>query len=1708
MVPILIHLPPPSSDTEAGSRDMREVMREKTAQAEVLYNLIAGVATEGLKAKLYGQRHIALELIATHGLVHFYAAVPVTLLSVVEKAIMTAYPGARLEQVEDHNIFNQDGRLAATMGGEMVLRAESSYPVSTYREVERDPMEALLTTLSTLGKDDGAAVQIMIRPANPNWVKASTSLTGKLRKGRHSGLNFGVADLAKAAVKAPVNPHIAQPGGMVHGQMTAPMQANLSNLELSVIEAIEEKTKHPGFEVLVRVLVSSGSVARSQQVLRDLSTAFALFERPGLNGFKFLPALDVQGLVTAFIFRFFPPELHLNVLNSMELATLFHLPDSQFTPTTNVQRQQSKQVDGPVQLPTEGLLFGHNEFRGVKKEIRLSPEDRRRHTYVLGQTGTGKSTLLENLAVQDMLSGNGFAFIDPHGDTAEKLLAMVPKHRAEDIVYFNPADTEYPLGLNLFEFTDPTQKDFLIQETINMLYKLYDPGHTGIIGPRYEHWYRNAALTLMSDPNGATFIEIPKVFTDTDYLKQKFKYLKDPTVIDFWTKEMGQTSDYHKSEMLGWFVSKFGAFQNNEMMRNIIGQTKSAFNIRDIMDQKKILIVNLSKGRVGELNSQLLGMIFVIKFQAAAMSRADMPEDQRADFSLYVDEFQNFSTDSFASILSEARKYRLNLVVANQFIGQLSQEIRDAVFGNIGTIIAHRMGPEDAEFMVKQFAPAFDASDLVNLPNYNAAVRLMVGGVPSAPFTMQNLPPLGTVNAELGLAVKQLSAAKYGLVKSVAEADIMMRLSGDGPVRQIPATTAAPTGAAQPVVAASQPAVPAPAAPSMAAPVTPVTAPITPTQVTQPLPTAAVPEVPQVAVAAPVMAPPPIGAPPVELPSAASMPQATAPTAAIAAATAKSAMPALDHMASAPPPIGAKPIDLAASAPMVAPPVAGVALNTAGQPMEPAAAIIPDEATPAVPPVVAPSQPVAVNQLTITDITGGKAPRGTDDMLNVPLVPPGSAPVAAPVAAVTVAEPTPQVPYDPALDPMADVPLMDQLPPVAPAPVEKPVERPQQPAAPVLAPVTAEPVIQMPTIPTPAPVVVPEPAVEPKVEEAYIHFVDPNMEAVLGRPVEATPSEPSSMPSTDTKALESLAAVMNAPEVKPEAPVVVVAPIVATDPSANPQFTNMAATPPPIGAAPVDLPVATIAPALTPASAPVPTPAEQPEVVAATDAVPVVMEPVVAPAPMTDSLQAPVVTTPSIPASEPVVTAPEPVAASPEPVITVAAALADNSQLMAPEPMPAAPMAAEAPEEAPPVQTPIIEQKPAEVDAPKIGPESEPKQPQDAAEPAPEAVLDDTVAEEPVEANKPAEAASLEAEAAEAAPAIVTEAAPEEKKADEPELVTTPEVAMVEPVEPAKAEVAPAKSESAKVDPISKAEEAIDELLSESLIRKDNERPRLPELTEDKPKDEPKQPAPKDKPGGRRWLESAKAETEAASGDGVASSEAAPVATPAAATPHHAYGSSHKVIQPLEPIVPIHDKIMEEAQELLQKEAAAAPEVPKPDKPAEPMESDEASAAEVAEVEPVASEPETKAVAVEPVKESIETEAENSPVLEPVPIVEPEKPMPEPDLDVELPEAESLAAEDVAAKALDAARPAKKEIAVESPAAEANRPEEKADEKKADGEEETEVTAAAPKTGTLIMPTAPKPAAAPEAPTPAEKPPKLAKGEVFVDEHGNVIIGE
>ena len=788
MVPIRIHLPPSSDDLETGGRDERDVVDEVLSEAQTMYNIIASTAMKGFKTRLYGQRHISFEIVASDGLVRYYAVVPAVLTETIKQAISAAYPAARLEEVEMENIFSQQGKMQGVIGGEFELKKDFYYPIATYQESRRDAARALLDALSGVERGDGAAIQIMFRPAPENWTNKSNQKVESIRNGKSKkGSAAGALDIMEALWKPPTY-------GMNNSSADFPQLTALENEE---IQAIEDKTKYPGYEVLTRVITSSSTAAKSQAILQSIVSAFSLFDSPRYNGFKFNMTTDVDELITAYIFRFFPQSTNKNILNSVELSTIFHLPDQNSIPTGKVERQRIRQVDGPTEPMREGLLIGVNEFRGVEKQIRLGINDRRRHTYIIGQTGMGKSKLLENLAYQDIMEGRGFCFIDPHGDSAEELLGMIPQSRMDDVIYFNPSDTENPLGFNIFEIESPEDMDFVISETNSMLKSLFDPGNTGVVGPRMENIVRNAALLLMSDPDGGTFMDIPKVLVDPEFAKQKIKYLRNQRAIDFWTKEWPASQRSNDAgELVSWVVSKWAPFESG-LINNIIGQKKSAFNIREVMDNNKILLVNLSKGKLGEAAAKLLGMVFVMKFQAAAMSRADIPEDERKDFCLFVDEFQNFATDSFESILSEARKYRLNLILANQFTTQLKDSIKDAIFGNVPNKIVGRVGIDDAEVLQKAFTPTFTAEDLTKTPNYNSITTVLVNGFPSAPFTMKLLPPIGRSNSEIREGLRKYSASKYGRPRAIVEDEIRKRLS----VNPAPKPAQRPVGPTAPQVA-------------------------------------------------------------------------------------------------------------------------------------------------------------------------------------------------------------------------------------------------------------------------------------------------------------------------------------------------------------------------------------------------------------------------------------------------------------------------------------------------------------------------------------------------------------------------------------------------------------------------------------------------------------------------------------------------------------------------------------------------------------------------------------------------------------------------------------------------------------------------------------------------------------------------------------------
>lgn len=771
MTPLLIHLPPTTDDIEAGGRDKRDVTNEAVSKAQVMYSILSSVIEKGFKIKLYGQNHFSFEIIAKDGFIRYYAIVPADLKETVKQSIQSAYPTARVEERREENIFEGGGNENAVVGAELSLRKEPYLPIATYEDTKRDAQMAMLNALSNVNKNEGASVQILFRPAQKNWFdKAKTYIenTQKGIKTKTIGASFG--DIFFDIVRAPFE----VPGE--HEKHTE--TTTISSIKQEELTAITNKMRFPAFETLIRLIASSESKPRSEAILSGLAASFSQFDSPELNGFKVNTLKDPKKLAVDYSFRVFPVKTTSNILNSVELASIFHLPEQNAIPNSQVERQLTKQVDGPARLATEGVLLGTNEFRGVKKPIYLDDDNRRRHMYVIGQTGMGKSVFLENIAFQDMCDGRGFAFIDPHGDAVEALLQRVPEERIDDVIYFDPADIEHPVGMNMFEYTSEDQKDFIVQEGISMLQSLFDPNNQGFFGPRGQHMFRNAALLLMADPKGATFIDIPQCFTDPEFVKSKLKYVTDKAVYDYWTKEFPASQKSNDAgEVITWFASKWGPFLSNTIMRNTLGQVKSGFNIREIMDNKKIFLVNLSKGRLGDINANLLGMIFVMKFQQAAMSRQDIPEHERKDFCLYVDEFQNFATDSFESILSEARKYRLNLIVANQFMTQLTDKIREALLGNVGTIICGRVGVTDADLMVKAFTPTFTAEDLTKTANHSAICKVMMFGMPSSPFTM-NLPaPMGEPNEELMNTLKVYSATKFAKTRSEVEKEIQDRWS-------------------------------------------------------------------------------------------------------------------------------------------------------------------------------------------------------------------------------------------------------------------------------------------------------------------------------------------------------------------------------------------------------------------------------------------------------------------------------------------------------------------------------------------------------------------------------------------------------------------------------------------------------------------------------------------------------------------------------------------------------------------------------------------------------------------------------------------------------------------------------------------------------------------------------------------------------------------
>ncbi len=726
------------------------------AMEQIISTLVSIKKSTG-RFNLKPQAHLSFELVALHESIKFFITVNKSLQDLVEKQIHGAYPDAEITVVPEYNIFTESGQTAYA---QLNLKSGDYLPVKTFRDLPTDPLASLTSALAKMGEGEGAVVQLIIAPSDNRWKEAGKKWLKKEK-------DPGKPDSPKAPPDA------------------------------KQIEAVEGKIAKAGFETIIRIVISSGSKDNAKQHLANIKSAFEQFSGP-YNSFsgakiqdglwkslaiKFLKSLQLpvktaeEMFMEEFIFRYLPRGVKLPVLTADEITSIYHFPNKSIE-TPHLAWLPSKRAPAPDKIPSEGLYLGKSIFRGTSRPVYISDPDRQRHMYIIGRTGGGKTQMLMSMALQDIVAGKGVAFVDPHGDAAEDLLQLIPPERAKDVIYFDPGDTERPFGMNMLECTTEEEKHFITSEIIGLMYKLYDPNKTGIIGPRFEHGVRNAMLTVMAKP-GNTFLEVMRVMTDDNFLREMLPLVQDPVVRRYWTDQIAKTADFHKSEVLDYTVSKFGKFVTNKMMRNIIGQSKSSFSLREVMDGGKILIVNLSKGKMGEENSAFLGLVLVPKILAAAMSRSNIPEEQRRDFYLYVDEFQNFSTDTFASILSEARKYRLNLIVANQFIGQLQEDIKNAIFGNIGTLMAFRVGVTDANFLQHEFAPVFSENDLVNIEARHVYVKTQVKGEPVAPFSMDTSKDMTAWNAlkkpEVGAAIKELSRLTYGRDVVEVEADISIR---------------------------------------------------------------------------------------------------------------------------------------------------------------------------------------------------------------------------------------------------------------------------------------------------------------------------------------------------------------------------------------------------------------------------------------------------------------------------------------------------------------------------------------------------------------------------------------------------------------------------------------------------------------------------------------------------------------------------------------------------------------------------------------------------------------------------------------------------------------------------------------------------------------------------------------------------------------------
>jgi len=700
----------------------------------------------------------------------FYAAVPELKAELFEKQILAVYPHARIkEHEEDYNPFNDRGVAVASHA---ISARNPALTIKTYKEFDHDPLHVILNVFSKIKKDgEGAAIQFVVSPSGTMYNQRYKMALEKVRKGvsLKEALQGTVAEITKGFF------------GVAKEIISGPSKKNNDKKEERIdetaVKLLEQKIASQIFETNIRIIASAETPVRAETILSDLESAFNQFGKTEGNSisWKRIKGGKLARTLYDFSFRAFSEDEAIP-LNADELTTMFHFPVDEIK-SSHLKEAKGASAAIPTGVHSQGIILGVNKYRGGETPVHFAREDRMRHFYAIGQTGTGKTNLLKNMIMQDIMNGDGVCMIDPHGTDIADILSIIPKERIDDVIYFDPAYVARPMGLNMLEYDTryPQQKTFVVNELFSIFQKLYK-GSPESMGPMFEQYFRNSAMLVVEDPaTGNTLLEVSRVLSSPAFRELKLARCKNPIVVQFWreiaTKAGGEAS---LANIVPYITSKFDVFLANDIMRPVIAQETSAFNFRHIMDERKILLVNLSKGRLGDINSNLIGLILVGKILMAALSRVDSLDGNLPDFYLYIDEFQNVTTDSIATILSEARKYRLSLNVVHQFIAQLDENIKDAVFGNVGSMVSFRVGAEDAKALEPQFAPVFTAHDIMNLDNYNAYLRLLSNNQPVKPFNIETLP-FNRGDSMVAQNVKELSYQKYGRDRAEVEGEIMKK---------------------------------------------------------------------------------------------------------------------------------------------------------------------------------------------------------------------------------------------------------------------------------------------------------------------------------------------------------------------------------------------------------------------------------------------------------------------------------------------------------------------------------------------------------------------------------------------------------------------------------------------------------------------------------------------------------------------------------------------------------------------------------------------------------------------------------------------------------------------------------------------------------------------------------------------------------------------